>query len=239
MERHVFKAISDRARRLLDGQEGTEVDFKRSVGALEPEDLVAFANSSTGGAVLLGVEERKRADGRQRGEVVGCLVGDVERLSILNKAESCIPPVEIEVIIENVESLPFFRVEIPSGPQKPYCTSGGAYKIRGDGANKPLTPRRLLALFMENEEQEFLERFGAATQQLDAQLERLLDISARLRTRRGPEEGQPGRGSSAPSMSPSVRRERMHADIRALHRKLDALMAHFGVHLNDDERRSP
>jgi hypothetical protein len=97
-------------------------------------------------------------------------VGDKEKLSILNRAESCIPPVEIEIIIENASRKPFFRIEIPSGKDKPYSTSGGTYKIRGNGRTNPLLPSRLLAIFIENEGREFVERFGKATQDLEASL---------------------------------------------------------------------
>jgi predicted HTH transcriptional regulator len=95
----------------------------------------------------------------------------------LNRAESCVPPIAVEVIVENGDRKPFFRVEIPSGPNKPYCTAAGTYKIRGNGRTLPLLPSRLLAMFMASENQEFVERFKEAT----AELERdLADTKARL-----------------------------------------------------------
>lgn len=170
MSKQEYQTISKRARTLLNRSEGFDVEFKESVGQMRNEDLVAFANSLSGGTILLGVEEVKRPDGRQQARVVGCDVGDRERGSIMNRAESCVPPVEIELYVENLSRKPFYRVEIPSGSRKPYSTSGGTYKIRGDGQNKPLLPGRLLAMFMEQEGQEFLNRFRAATQELDQEL---------------------------------------------------------------------
>lgn len=180
MSEEEHQTISARARRLLSGQEDRYVDFKQSPAGLDSEDIVAFANTPTGGTILLGVQEARRSDGRQYGRVVGCDVGDSACLSILSRAENCIPPIEIDVIIENLRSKPFFRVEIPSGPQKPYCTSRGTYKIRGDGANQTLTPRRLLALFLDSESEEFLGRFREATEELDDQMAHLLDTMDRL-----------------------------------------------------------
>lgn len=213
-----LKRISKRAQDLLNGQEDETVDFKQSPGGLDAEDLVAFANAPTGGTILLGVTEAKQSDGRQRGEVIGCPVGDVERLTIINKAESCIPPVDVNVIIENIDAIPFFRIEIPSGTQKPYCTSRGTYKIRGDGANKPLTPRRLLALFLESESEEFLQRFRDATEELDAQLAKLLStmntLVAMSHTLNSALQGENGALNGA-------------ADITAIAQKLDRILAHM------------
>lgn len=165
-----YKTLSKRVKLLLDHEEGYDVDFKESASGLSTEDIVAFANSSKGGTILIGVKEIKTVNGRQKGQVVGCRVGDKEKLSILNRAESCIPPVEIEIIVENAGRKPFFRVEIPSGKVKPYSTSGGTYKIRGNGRTNPLLPSRLLLFFMENESLEFTARFKKATQDLETNL---------------------------------------------------------------------
>ncbi len=168
-----YRTTSKRAKLLLQHEEGYEVDFKESASGLKPDDIVAFANSSSGGAILIGVKEIKSLDERQQGEIIGCPVGDKEKLSILNRAESCIPPVEIEIIVENSNYQPFFRVEIPSGKNKPYSTAGGTYKIRGNGRTNPLLPPRLLGIFIENEGREFVERFRKATQDLESSLSNL------------------------------------------------------------------
>ena len=177
MDQHEYAAISSKALSLLSRSEGYELEFKENLHALEPEDLVAFANSPEGGVILVGVRERKADNGRQRGVVVGCPVGDPEKLSIVNKAESCVPPIAIDVIVENAEAKPFFRVEIPSGPNKPYATAAGTYKIRGNGRTLPLLPSRLLAMFMASENREFVERFRVATRELERDV---ADTKARL-----------------------------------------------------------
>jgi ATP-dependent DNA helicase RecG len=174
MKNQIFRTLSARVKLLLAGEEGFDVDFKRSLSGLENEDLVAFANSARGGTILVGVDEYKESNGRQRGKIVGCPVGDKEKVGIINRAQNCIPPVEIEIFIENTSNRPFFRIEIPSGNNKPYCTPGGTYKTRGDGRNLPLLPSHLLTTFMENESRDFLEKFRSATKELDTRLYSLM-----------------------------------------------------------------
>lgn len=169
-----FAGLSEKAEELLGSQENRVLDFKESVGGLSSDDLVAFANCESGGTILLGVRENKDEQGRQITEIIGCEIGDRAKLSILGKAGSCVPPIEVFVIVENSEGRkPFLRVEIPSGFKKPYSTSGGTYKIRGDARNNPLTPDRLLALFMDTENAQFINRFGQATQDLELSLHEL------------------------------------------------------------------
>lgn len=158
-----YKAISKRTKALLNKEEGFDVEYKQSPAGLESSDIVAFANSNEGGTILIGVREVRTAEGRQRGEVIGCAVGDREKLTILNKAENCIPTVRVDIFIENIDTVPFFRVEIPSGEDKPYCTSGGTYKIRGDGRTNTLDPSKLLQIFEDKESTRFLMRFREAT----------------------------------------------------------------------------
>lgn len=173
-----YSGLSERAEELLGSQEGVGLDFKESVGALSAEDLVAFANTEAGGTILLGVRELKDPRGMQRTEIVGCEVGDRAKLNILGKAESCIPPVEVRVILENAEgSRPFLRLEVQPGRIRPCCTSGGTYKIRGDARNEALTPDRLLSLFLETENARFVNRFRGAASDLETSL---LEVKKKL-----------------------------------------------------------
>jgi hypothetical protein len=170
MKREEYKTISKRAQLLLAKEEGCDVEFKVSLSGLTSQDIVAFANSDSGGAILIGVDESQDEIGQQIGIIKGCSIGDREKLSIINKAESCIPPVSVEIYIENSSKTPFYRIEIASGENKPHCSSGGTYKIRGDGRTKALSPSRLLNMFLMSENQEFLERFREATSDLETGL---------------------------------------------------------------------
>ncbi len=167
MKKQEYKGISKESKELLSAKEGYDTEFKRSLNDLETEDIVAFANSDGGGVIFIGVEEIKQPDGQKISKIVGCPIGEEEKLKILNRAMSCIPPIRVDVVIENLDNKPFFRIDVPSGPVKPYCTSKGTYRTRGDGRNLPLSPDRLLEMFMEKEGQAFIDRFRNATRSLE------------------------------------------------------------------------
>ncbi|MEH6579083.1 MAG: ATP-binding protein [Amphritea sp.] len=168
--RREYRRISKRSQGLLLMPEGIDVDFKREINGIKSRDLVSFANSSYGGTILVGVDEYTSEDGLQRGRVVGCMVDDTARLSLINKATDCYPIVDIELYIENVAQQPFFRIEIPSGSKQPYCTQRGEYAIRADARSRALYPEELLAMFMDREGELFLSRFKDAVYQLEHRL---------------------------------------------------------------------
>ena len=165
-----FRGLSNRTNNLLATQESYHLDFKRSADRLKPKDIVAFANSKYGGTILIGVEETKTSAGIQRGRIIGCQVDDGEKIKILNKAQSCIPAVEVEVIIENTSYMPIFRLEIPGGKNKPYCTSEGIYIVRGDGRNNPLPPNDLLAIIMAGQSKKLFNKFNTDAFKLDRKI---------------------------------------------------------------------
>lgn len=160
--------------------ESKDVDYKESVKGLHAEDLTAFANSESGGAILIGVREATGPHGKQVGEPTGHPIDDASRLQILDKALSCSPPVLVELYSENLDHLPFYRVEIPSGAQKPYATGSGTYKIREDGRNSSLLPEQLLNMFLERESAEFRSRFSEATGKLESSMAEALELVENL-----------------------------------------------------------
>jgi len=173
MSQNQFKGISNRGRYLLGIQENNEVDFKESLAGLSSDDLVAFANSEGGGAILIGVREAKDDKGMQTSIIVGCSVGDEAKMSILNRASSCVPRIPVDVFVENLGDRPFLRIEIPEGPSRPHCSSSGTYKTRDDGQNVGIHPRALLAMFVEKEGDRFFNRFHDATANLQAEIQAL------------------------------------------------------------------
>jgi hypothetical protein len=46
------KKIREKTKQFLSQAEGSDVEFKEEIGGIEPEDLVAFANSTDGGFLL-------------------------------------------------------------------------------------------------------------------------------------------------------------------------------------------
>lgn len=170
-EQTVYQGLSKRARELLAGEETQIAEFKESISGLTNSDLVAFANSTTGGAILLGIREEDSKDGGAKIPVnIGHRINDDERLKILGKANSCIPPIQLTVIVENAAHKPFYRIEIPSSPERPHCTSGGTYKVRLDGANAALSPELMLEFFLDHEGDIFSQRFEDATSALEEEV---------------------------------------------------------------------
>lgn len=166
MSQDSYKGISNRGRFLLNQQENATVDFKEHLDGLHPDDLVAFANTDRGGSILIGIREITLPDGRQGTDITGTEIGDSQKLTIINKAASCLPPVEVQLVYENIAARPFIRIEISPSQHRPHCTASGTYKIRENGRNKALNPRELLAIFMESEGDRFFDRFTRATAEL-------------------------------------------------------------------------
>jgi len=165
-----FKTISKKAKSLLSREEGYEVELKQSEVGLETEDLVAFANSKNGGSILVGIKEIKDKFGKQKAKIVGCKGTDKEKMSIKQKALNCIHSIDVEIFKENTDENLFYRIEIPSGENKPYCTSKGIYKIRDDGHNKVIDPDKLLLMFINLESDKFLKKFKEATKEIENSL---------------------------------------------------------------------
>ena len=161
-----FKSIQENTQKLLDKTEGFDVDFKQSLSNVNADDFVAFANSAGGGTLLFGVKEITDAQGKQRGHVIGCDVSDKAKLSILDKALSCVPPIDVIVTIENTDHIPILRVDIPAGKHKPYCTSSGRYTIREDGRKRPLVPNELWEIFLRTKKKQFANNLQEAVEPL-------------------------------------------------------------------------
>jgi ATP-dependent DNA helicase RecG len=162
-----FRTISKKAREALQYSEGIYFEFKSDPKALKDSTLVAFANSPSGGMILAGIDENTNSEGLQRGIIKGCNVTDKQKQIIMNKASDCIPPIKLDIFTENISKKPFFRIEIPPGKHKPYCTKSGLYLIREDGRNRALHPDELLAIFLSKEGERFLSGFKRSVNLLE------------------------------------------------------------------------
>lgn len=165
-----IKGVSSVTKQLLGEGETTRADFKRASDGISADDFVAFANSEQGGTILAGVDEIAGAGGAQVGAVVGCDVSDGAVLQLTNKALSCLPPVAIDVRIENLDDKPILRIDIASSPTKPHCTPKGVYCRRDGTRNRALHPSELLALFLDSEARAFAQRFEAAAERITEEL---------------------------------------------------------------------
>lgn len=141
---------------------------------------MAFANTEGGGTLLIGVDEIREKDEAQRGVILGCDVSDTAILQIVNKAVSCVPPVGIEIFIENISAKPILRLAVLDSPNKPHCTPKGNYCRRDGTRNRALHPTELLSIFLEREARVFTNRFEAAADRVArdiASLEKTLEAS--------------------------------------------------------------
>jgi len=164
-----LKSLSDATRRFLAAGEGQLVDFKRSSEGISADDLVSFANSAEGGTILAGVDEQT-VDGTQVGVIRGCDIGDNAVLQLLNKAISCLPPVSVDITIENLGDKPILRISVPSSATKPHCTPKGMYCRRDGSRNRALHPAELLSIFLETEAQVFAQRFESAADHISREI---------------------------------------------------------------------
>ena len=237
MKQSEFKGISKRGKEVLSRGEDRHVDYKEKVKGLHAEDLVAFANSEDGGCILIGVKEDTDSNGQQVGVPVGCKTDDEAKLQIMGRALSCSPPIQIEIFVENTSSAPFFRVEIPSGSQKPYCTNSGTYKIRENARNQAIHPEQLLSMFLEREGEEFRYRFSQVAGDLEQKMASTLDIVGDLEnvislkideisSSMGMAEYE---ASSAKSTIEDVESytHAIHRKSKSLEKRLKALLSHF------------
>lgn len=167
-----IKTVSQLTKELLSEGESARADFKRQPDGISAEDLVAFANSDDGGQILAGVDEQV-INNAQTGVIRGCDVSDGAILQVLNKAVGCIPPVSIDVYIENLSDKPILRIEVLPSATRPHCTPKGIYCRRDGSRNRPLHPSELLRLFLDSEASAFAARFEVAAERITEELGKL------------------------------------------------------------------
>lgn len=174
--RNGYAEVRAQTQRMIEGEEGYDVEFKESPKDVQPEDIVAFANG-TGGSILVGVRQVTKKNSR-KGDIVGCRIGDEFKRSISDKASRCIPRLEVRIVAEGVKTgKPVYRIDIPQGDNKPYCTSGGTYKIRRDVQNIAIDPELMVPMVLRREEEQFINRFKSAGEQI---LEALRQLEERV-----------------------------------------------------------
>ena len=139
-------AFSEKTKRLLNGGEGVETEYKAKIKQEFNDTLVAFANSK-GGVCLFGVEDDKDAEGRHIGKVVGIEISDRMRGRIQSRADQTIDKISIAIESEyDDDGTGIYIVSIEEGTHKPYCTGGGRYLIRRDGQNCAISPNMMAPL---------------------------------------------------------------------------------------------
>jgi ATP-dependent DNA helicase RecG len=128
---------------LIEQGENSAIEFKSS--SVRPEklarELVAFANSS-GGTLLLGVEDDGTVSGLKDREHVEEWVANIVRNNIV----PAISPSIQQLTFENKQIV---RIDIPRGMDKPYQTIDGKFWIRVGSTNRMATKEELSRLFQQ------------------------------------------------------------------------------------------
>jgi len=115
---------------LIQAGEGTTLEFKESLSASFPRELVALANT-IGGKIVLGVSDD--------GAIVGIRDSNVLRARIQDMARNCDPPVQ--VLIEPVGDV--MVVHVREHTAKPVQCKEGVYRRPAPGScHSETEPRR-------------------------------------------------------------------------------------------------
>lgn len=159
--------------------EGFDFDFKQTVKSLDPDDIVAFANSRGGGIVVCGIENNTSAIIGVDDSTASSI--DQNKLLILNKAADCDPPIPVVVDVENLaKNKPIYVVNIPEMGE--LCsTKSGRYLKREDCRTYRISPTEIKARVLDNEAEEFTRRLEVAAEDLERRMgeidERVFDLN--------------------------------------------------------------
>lgn len=139
---------------ILEGRvgEGTSLDFKRSLGALDKsaksdlvDDAVAFLNAS-GGNIIIGVAEEKNSKPWLM-PMSGDPDSDAMRLQDILVTSIREKPAQLMVEPVQVDGGYLLCIRIGRNSKKPYCNAAtGRYLQRRGRKNEPLLPGEVAAL---------------------------------------------------------------------------------------------
>lgn len=128
MSKHYRKTTPDELALILDEGEGYTLEFKQSVNADLPKELVAFANAS-GGRVFIGVNDQNR--------IIGCDTSNKALSQIEDMATACDPPVNIA--IEKLTEHRILVIHVPEGANRPHRCNKGFFLRNGANSQKMRT----------------------------------------------------------------------------------------------------
>ncbi|GHT62591.1 ArsR family transcriptional regulator [Bacteroidia bacterium] len=124
--------------------EGYNVDFKLKVPSKVKElsqDVCAFANSE-GGYILIGIDNNDR--------IVGTAIDNSKRSAIQDAIRDISPVIKIDMYAVDVEGKTVWVMDVPSGKDKPYVTSGAIYIREGCNSQKLTTAEEIRNFFQSS-----------------------------------------------------------------------------------------
>lgn len=108
--------------------------LRGGLDGFDPRFFVAFANSEKGGTMIIRIANKQ----------------GVKTINALTRmAEECIPPVTFDIRVENKDENQYICIDVPSGQNKPYCTSTGQYVIRSNEYFRALQPAELSTIYQK------------------------------------------------------------------------------------------
>lgn len=130
---------------LVNGGEGYNVDFKRSVPSKVrelTEEVCSFLNA-TGSYLLIGVIDNN--------EIVGAEIDNGKRSAILGSIGEISPMCHYNMYDVDVDGKKVWVIEVPSGKNKPYFFSGCTYLREGANSQKLTNVEEIREVFQCHE----------------------------------------------------------------------------------------
>lgn len=147
--------IPDHIKEIINKSEKRNVEYKKSFDEKDIKDtMLSFANSE-GGKILVGIEESYCEEGHQKGKIVGLPKRNIDKdiKTIHNFSINFVPMICFkfnEYFLKDGRMI--YVIEIEDSKEKPVCTRGGRYRIRGEKGNNAIFPDMMRAIIFDEKE---------------------------------------------------------------------------------------
>ena len=135
---------SDYIEELVRQGENTSIEFKRGDVRTEnlAKELIAFSNSS-GGVVLLGIEDNGEVQGLENDRNYEQWVSNLSRNNV-------IPPINVDYAESVLEGKKIGIIRVQNGKDRPYQDSSGRFYVRVGSTNRIASLNELMRLFQQS-----------------------------------------------------------------------------------------
>ncbi|MDR1980602.1 MAG: putative DNA binding domain-containing protein [Tannerellaceae bacterium] len=124
--------------------EGYNADFKVSIPSKVRElsrEVCAFANSE-GGYILIGIDNKNR--------IVGVAIDNTQRSAIQDAIRDISPSINVNTYRVDIDGKTVWVMDVPSGKDKPYVTSGAIYVRESANSQKLTTAEEIRSFFQSS-----------------------------------------------------------------------------------------
>jgi hypothetical protein len=144
-EMKIKMLTAEEIKSIADSGEGYNVDFKLSVPSKVRElsqDVCAFANSE-GGYILIGIDNKN--------QIVGAAINNTKRSAIQDAVRDISPAINVNIYSIVVDGKTVWVMDVHSGKDKPYVTSGAIYVRENTNSQKLTTAEEIRSFFLHND----------------------------------------------------------------------------------------